>query len=56
MAPCKKVLMLCGDYMEDYEAAVPFYALAAFGVAVDCVAPGDFFPPATPASPPSTSS
>uniref|UniRef100_A0A0E0MGR6 DJ-1/PfpI domain-containing protein n=1 Tax=Oryza punctata TaxID=4537 RepID=A0A0E0MGR6_ORYPU len=40
MAPCKKVLMLCGDYMEDYEAAVPFYALAAFGVAVDCVAPG----------------
>lgn len=40
MASCKKVLMLCGDYMEDYEAAVPFYALAAFGVAVDCVAPG----------------
>ncbi|XP_052135653.1 DJ-1 protein homolog E-like [Oryza glaberrima] len=40
MAPCKKVLMLCGDYMEDYEAAVPFYALAAFGVAVNCVAPG----------------
>ncbi|OEL19952.1 Protein DJ-1-like protein D [Dichanthelium oligosanthes] len=26
--------------MEDYEAAVPFYALAALGVAVDCVAPG----------------
>uniref|UniRef100_J3N9B7 Uncharacterized protein n=1 Tax=Oryza brachyantha TaxID=4533 RepID=J3N9B7_ORYBR len=38
--PCKKVLMLCGDYMEDYEAAVPFYALAALGVSVDCVAPG----------------
>jgi hypothetical protein len=40
MAPSRKVLMLCGDYMEDYEAAVPFYALAALGVAVDCVAPG----------------
>ncbi|KAF0894759.1 hypothetical protein E2562_003644 [Oryza meyeriana var. granulata] len=40
MAPCKKVLMLCGDYMEDYEAAVPFYSLAALGVAVDCAAPG----------------
>lgn len=40
MAPSKKVLMLCGDYMEDYEAAVPFYALAALGVAVHCAAPG----------------
>ncbi|TVU25092.1 hypothetical protein EJB05_27572, partial [Eragrostis curvula] len=40
MAPQRRVLMLCGDYMEDYEAAVPFYALTALGVAVDCVAPG----------------
>ncbi|RLM58184.1 hypothetical protein C2845_PM18G09520 [Panicum miliaceum] len=40
MAPSRKVLMLSGDYMEDYEAAVPLYALAALGVAVDCVAPG----------------
>ncbi|KAI4970493.1 hypothetical protein ZWY2020_001407 [Hordeum vulgare] len=40
MAPSKKVLMLCGDYMEDYEAAVPFYALAGLGVAVHCAAPG----------------
>ncbi|OEL16625.1 DJ-1 protein-like protein E [Dichanthelium oligosanthes] len=40
MAPSRRVLMLCGDYMEDYEAAVPLYALAALGLAVDCVAPG----------------
>ncbi|KAI4965137.1 hypothetical protein ZWY2020_057422 [Hordeum vulgare] len=40
MAPSKKVLMLCGDYMEDYEAAVPFYALAGLGVAVHCAPPG----------------
>ncbi|KAJ1276073.1 hypothetical protein BS78_05G186100 [Paspalum vaginatum] len=38
--PSRRVLMLCGDCMEDYEAAVPLYALAALGVAVDCVAPG----------------
>jgi putative intracellular protease/amidase len=29
MAAPRKVLMLGGDYMEDYEAAVPLYALAA---------------------------
>ncbi|RCV38777.1 hypothetical protein SETIT_8G169200v2 [Setaria italica] len=40
MAPSRRVLMLCGDYMEDYEAAVPLYALAALGVAVDRIAPG----------------
>ncbi|CAO1941572.1 unnamed protein product [Urochloa humidicola] len=40
MAPSRRILMLCGDYMEDYEAAVPFYALTALGVAVDCAAPG----------------
>ena len=32
--------MLCGDYMEDYEAMVPFQALQAYGVAVDAVCPG----------------
>ncbi|XP_044954804.1 DJ-1 protein homolog E-like [Hordeum vulgare subsp. vulgare] len=36
----RNVLILCGDYMEDYEAAVPFYALAALGVGVHCAAPG----------------
>ncbi|CAL4976894.1 unnamed protein product [Urochloa decumbens] len=40
MAPSRRVLLLCGDYMEDYEAAVPLYALAALGVTVDCAAPG----------------
>ncbi|KAH7543391.1 hypothetical protein FEM48_Zijuj02G0179100 [Ziziphus jujuba var. spinosa] len=36
----KRVLLLCGDYMEDSEAMVPFQALQAFGVAVDAVCPG----------------
>ncbi|CAK7338789.1 unnamed protein product [Dovyalis caffra] len=36
----KKVLLLCGDYMEDYEAMVPFQALQAYGIAVDAVCPG----------------
>ncbi|ONI14855.1 hypothetical protein PRUPE_3G012900 [Prunus persica] len=36
----RRVLLLCGDYMEDYEAMVPFQALQAFGVAVDAVSPG----------------
>ncbi|KAG7986353.1 hypothetical protein I3843_03G074900 [Carya illinoinensis] len=36
----KRVLLLCGDYMEDYEAMVPFQALLAFGVSVDAVCPG----------------
>lgn len=34
-----KILMLCGDYMEDYEAMVPFQALQAVGHAVHAVAP-----------------
>ncbi|MED6147728.1 Protein DJ-1 D [Stylosanthes scabra] len=38
MAP-KRVLLLCGDYMEDYEAMVPFQALQAYGVTVDAVCP-----------------
>ncbi|GFZ09587.1 class I glutamine amidotransferase-like superfamily protein [Actinidia rufa] len=36
----RTVLMLCGDYMEDYEAMVPFQALLAYGVSVDPVYPG----------------
>ncbi|KAL4643813.1 hypothetical protein ACB092_02G119200 [Castanea dentata] len=36
----RRVLLLCGDYMEDYEAMVPFQALLAFGVSVDAVCPG----------------
>ncbi|CDP01708.1 unnamed protein product [Coffea canephora] len=36
----KRVLLLCGDYMEDYEVMVPFQALLAYGVAVDAVCPG----------------
>ncbi|GAU44110.1 hypothetical protein TSUD_123970 [Trifolium subterraneum] len=39
MAP-KRVLLLCGDFMEDYEGMVPFQALQAFGVSVDAVCPG----------------
>ena len=36
----KRVLLLCGDYMEDYEAMVPFQALQAYGLTVDAVCPG----------------
>ncbi|KAJ8753477.1 hypothetical protein K2173_019876 [Erythroxylum novogranatense] len=36
----KRVLLLCGDYMEDSEAMVPFQALKAYGVEVDAVCPG----------------
>ncbi|WVZ87638.1 hypothetical protein U9M48_034245 [Paspalum notatum var. saurae] len=36
----RKVLLLCGDYMEDYEVMVPFQALQAYGVGVDAVCPG----------------
>ncbi|KAK4749170.1 hypothetical protein SAY87_026619 [Trapa incisa] len=34
------VLLLCGDYMEDYEVMVPFQALQAYGISVDAVCPG----------------
>ncbi|KAF3647975.1 Protein DJ-1 -like protein D [Capsicum annuum] len=40
MANQKRVLLLCGDYVEDYEVMVPFQALLAYGVAVDAVCPG----------------
>ncbi|XP_042520885.1 protein DJ-1 homolog D [Macadamia integrifolia] len=36
----KKVLIICGDYMEDYEAMVPFQALQAYGISVDAACPG----------------
>lgn len=38
--PQKNVLILCGDYMEDYEVMVPFQALQAYGVTVHAVCPG----------------
>ena len=36
----KKVLMLAGDYTEDYEVMVPYQALKVNGVEVDVVCPG----------------
>jgi protease I len=36
----KKLLMLVGDYVEDYEAMVPFQALLMVGHAVHAVCPG----------------
>lgn len=35
----KRILMLCGDYCEDYETMVPFQALLAVGHSVDAVCP-----------------
>ncbi len=36
----KKLLMLVGDYVEDYEVMVPFQALLMIGHQVDAVCPG----------------
>jgi protease I len=36
----KKILMLAGDYVEDYEAMVPFQALQMLGFTVHAVCPG----------------
>lgn len=36
----KRVLMLAGDYTEDYEIMVPYQALEMAGVRVDTVCPG----------------
>ena len=36
----KKILMLVGDYVEDYEVMVPFQALLMIGHAVHAVCPG----------------
>src|SRR5690606_3511322 len=46
----KKVLLLVGDYVEDYEAMVPFQAMESVGIKVDTIAPdrksGDTVPTA----------
>lgn len=36
----KKILMLAGDYVEDYEIMVPFQALSMLGLVVHTVCPG----------------
>jgi protease I len=36
----KRILMLAGDFVEDYEIMVPFQALQVLGYAVDAVCPG----------------
>src|SRR5258708_620139 len=36
----KKILILTGDFVEDYEIMVPFQALAALGYTVHAVCPG----------------
>jgi protease I len=40
MSAPKKLLLLAGDYVEDYEIMVPFQALQAVGHQVDAVCPG----------------
>ena len=35
----KRLLLLCGDFAEDYETMVPFQALQAVGHRVDAVCP-----------------
>lgn len=46
----KRILMLVGDYVEDYEAMVPFQAMLSVGLSVDAIAPerkkGDVVPTA----------
>lgn len=46
----KKVLLIVGDYVEDYEAMVPFQAMGSVGIKVDAIAPdrkkGDVVPTA----------
>ncbi|MDZ7289662.1 MAG: DJ-1/PfpI family protein [candidate division KSB1 bacterium] len=38
--PAKKILMLVGDFVEDYEVMVPFQMLTMVGHQVDAVCPG----------------
>jgi protease I len=38
--PKKQILILTGDYVEDYEVMVPFQALSALGYTVHVVCPG----------------
>lgn len=35
----KKVLMIAGDFTEDYEVMVPYQALMMLGISVDVVCP-----------------
>ncbi len=46
----KRILMLVGDYVEDYEAMVPYQAMLSVGLSVDTIAPdrkkGDTVPTA----------
>ena len=35
-----RLLMIVGDFVEDYEVMVPFQALQVLGHAVDAVCPG----------------
>ena len=35
----KRILVICGDFVEDYELMVPFQALQAMGYEVDAVCP-----------------
>jgi protease I len=37
--PAKRILMLVGDYVEDYEAMVPFQCLRMVGHQVDAACP-----------------
>ena len=36
----QKILLLAGDFTEDYETIVPFQALSMLGYQVDAVCPG----------------
>src|SRR6478736_2506901 len=38
--PSKSILILTGDFVEDYEVMVPFQALSAVGYTVHAVCPG----------------
>ena len=38
--PAKRILMICGDFAEDYETMVPFQALLAAGHEVHAICPG----------------
>jgi protease I len=38
--PARKILLIAGDFVEDYEVMVPFQTLLTVGHAVDAVCPG----------------
>ncbi len=39
MSHNKKILIICGDFVEDYELMVPFQALQAMGYTVNAICP-----------------